>query len=78
MMVKVRDAEDREEASTNESDENIAEVTAGAEPVLLWPVVRKMPDGRTDCRHVLVHGDQSTESTGDNGAAPVSLLMRAN
>ncbi|CAB1105158.1 unnamed protein product [Ectocarpus sp. CCAP 1310/34] len=64
VMVKVRDARDREKTSTDDRrDDNITAAVACAEPVL-WPAVRTMPDGGVDFKHVLVYGDKFTEATG--------------
>ncbi|CAB1098143.1 unnamed protein product [Ectocarpus sp. CCAP 1310/34] len=72
VMVKVRDAEEGEESAMGDSDGSITGLAAGKEPVL-WPVVRKMPDGRVDSKHVLVYGNQFTEATGDDDCTRVCI-----
>lgn len=65
VMVKVRDVEDPEEASTDNSDDINTEGVAAREEPVLWPAVRVMPH-RVDRKHVLVYGNRFTEATGDD------------
>lgn len=77
-MVKVHDAEDPEELPKEGSDDDaeglptdggddvvVEGVAAGPEP-LFWPAVRYLAGGGSDCKHVLVYGNQFKEAAGDD------------